>query len=138
MAHHGIYIFYDSRGRALYAGKTRQRTLWQEINSAYNRDRSVQQIRRVKHPERRQNFRRSDEKQRQIRLRTVPLNDLAAYFSAYNVVDGLIGELESLLIRGFANDLLNVRMENFGWENGKLNRKKSAKPSPPGQEATFR
>ncbi len=114
MAHHGIYIFYDSRGRALYAGKTRQRTLWREIKNAYNRNRSVQQIRRVKHPERRQNFRTSDEKQRQIRLRTVPLHDLAAYFSAYYVVDGLIGELESLLIRGFANDLLNVRMEKLG------------------------
>jgi hypothetical protein len=53
---------------------------------------------------------------RQIRLRAVPLHDLAAYLSAYRVVDGLIGELESLLIRAFANDLLNVRMEKFGWD----------------------
>lgn len=126
-AHHGIYIFYDSRGRALYAGKARQQKLWREINNAYNRDRSVQKIRRVKHPERRQKFRTSDEKQRQIRLRTVPLHDLAGYFSAYDVVDGLIGELESLLIRGFANDLLNIKMEKFGWGNSKPKRKKRAR-----------
>jgi hypothetical protein len=115
-AHHGIYVFHDSRGRALYSGKARRQTLWREINNAYNRDRSVQQIRRVDHPERRQQFRTSDEKRRQIRLRSVPLHDLAAYLSAYHVVDGLIGELESLLIRAFANDLLNVRMENFSWD----------------------
>ena len=127
IAYHGIYIFHDSRGRALYAGKARRQNLWREINNAYNRDRSVQKIRRVNHPERRQKFRTSDEKRRQIRLRTVPLHDLAAYLSAYHVADGLIGELESLLIRGFANDLLNVRMENFGWENGNPKRKKRAK-----------
>lgn len=120
--HKGVYIFHDSRGRALYAGKARQQTLWREINNAYNRERAVQQIRRVDHPERRQNFRTSDEKRRQIRLHTVPLHDLAAYLSAYRVSDGLIAELESLIIRGFANDLLNVRMENFSWEPGNRER----------------
>lgn len=70
----GIYIFYDSRGRAIYAGKARRQKLWHEINSAYNRDRSVQQILRVKHPGRGHRFRTSEEKQRQIRRRTVPLH----------------------------------------------------------------
>jgi hypothetical protein len=113
--YHGVYIFYDSRGRALYAGKARQLRLWSEINNAFNRSRTVQQIRRVDHPERRLDFRTSDEKRRQIRRRSVPLYDLAQYFSAYAVADGLISELESLLIRGFPNDLLNVRMEKFTW-----------------------
>jgi len=122
-SHHGIYIFHDSRGRALYVGKARQTNLWQEIKNAYNRDRSVQKILRVKHPERRQQFRTSDEKRRQIQPQTVPLHDLAAYLSAYRVSDELIGELESLLVRSFANDLLNVRMENFGWQNDKPKRK---------------
>lgn len=122
--HHGIYVFHDSRGRALYVGKARQTNLWREIKRAYNRDRSVQKILRVKHPERRQKFRTSDEKRRQIRPQTVPLHDLAAYISAYHVSDELIGELESLLIRSFANDLLNVRMEKFGWEPNKSKRKK--------------
>ena len=117
--HRGIYIFHDSRGRALYAGKTRRQTLWREINNAFNRDRKdLQKIRRVDHPERRQDFRTSDEMRRQIRLRSIPLYDLATYLSAYKVSDGLIGELESLLIRSFPNDLLNARMENFRWQEG--------------------
>ena len=41
------------------------------------------------------------------------LFDLAAYFSAYEVADGMIEELEALLVRAFANDLLNVKMETF-------------------------
>src|SRR3954469_25684739 len=45
--HNGIYIFHDSRGRALYVGKARHQPLWQEIYNAYNRERAVQQIRRV-------------------------------------------------------------------------------------------
>jgi hypothetical protein len=110
---HGVYIFYDSRGRALYAGKTRKQTLWNEINKAYNRHRTVQQIRRVNHPKSRVQYRTSDEKRRQITLRTLPLYELAAYISAYQVSDGLIKVLEALIIRSFANDLLNVRMENF-------------------------
>jgi hypothetical protein len=111
--HHGIYIFHDSRGRALYVGKARTQSLWSEIKSAFNRKREVQKIRRVGHPERRQAFKTSDEKRRQISLRDVPLLELAAYMSAYRVDDGMIDELESMLIRGFPNDLLNSRMENF-------------------------
>ena len=112
-AHQGIYIFHDSRGRALYAGKARSQSLWKEINLVFNRDRQLQNIRRVNHPERRQDFRTSDELRRQIRTVNVRLHELAAYVSAYEVTDGLIGDLESLLIRAFANDLLNKRMENF-------------------------
>lgn len=112
-AHHGIYIFHDSRGRALYAGKARSQSLWKEINLVFNRDRQLQNIRRVNHPERRQDFRTSDELRRQIRTVNVRLHELAAYISAYEVADGMIGNLESLLIRAFANDLLNKRMENF-------------------------
>ena len=112
-ASRGVYILYDSRGSALYVGKTVKLTLWQEINNAFNRDRTVQNIRRVEHPQRKQAFRRADEQRRQIRPITVPLYDLAAYFSAYSVRDGMISEVEALLIRGFPNDLLNTKIENL-------------------------
>lgn len=115
-SHWGIYIFYDSRGRALYVGKARQQTLWKEINLVYNRDRKAQTIRRVDHPERRQDFRNYDEMRRQIRIRAVRLSDIAEYFSAYYVTDSLVNNLESLLIRSFPNDILNIRMENFTWD----------------------
>jgi hypothetical protein len=114
-AHHGVYIFYDSRGRALYVGKTVKLTLWQEITNAYNRDRSVQNIRRVEHPQRRQPFRKADEQRRQIKPANVQLHDMAAYLSAYRVADGMISEVEAMLIRGFPNDLLNIKVENLTW-----------------------
>ena len=48
---HGIYVFHDSSGRAIYAGKALRQTLWSEINQAFSRDRGeVQSIKRVEHP----------------------------------------------------------------------------------------
>jgi hypothetical protein len=112
--HFGVYVFFDSRGQAIYAGKARQQKLWKEINLAFNRDRGeVQKIKRVKHPQRRQAYRTSDEQARQISDNLVSLHEIAAYFSAYQVVNGMIDDLESLLVRSFANDLLNIRMERF-------------------------
>lgn len=111
---HGIYIFHDSRGRAIYAGKAQRQSLWTEMNKAFNRDRGeVQNIKRVNHPHRRIDFRRLDEKKRQIVKQDVALHHIASYFSAYAVPDALIGKFEALIVRAFANDLLNVRMENF-------------------------
>ena len=88
--------------------------MWKEINLAFNRDRGVQKIRRVNHPDRRQDFRTSDEMRRQILSTQVRLSDLATYVSAWRVADGMICDLEALLIRAFPNDLLNTKMENFG------------------------
>ena len=113
MAHHGIYIFHDSRGRALYVGKAQRTPLWTEIKSAYNRRRTVQKILRVKHPTQRKAFDAAADGRRQIRSEEVVLHDLAAYLSAYQVSDGLVGDLETLLVRSFANDHSNVRMEKF-------------------------
>lgn len=112
--HFGVYVFFDSRGQAIYAGKARQQKLWKEINLAFNRDRGeVQRIKRVNHPKRRQAYRTSNEQARQITDNLVSLDEIAAYFSAYQVVDVMIDDLESLLVRSFANDLLNIRMERF-------------------------
>ena len=109
----GIYIFYDSRGRALYAGKTQGQTLWKELNLAFNRDRKIQKINLVGHPDRNQAFTPGHEKLRQPASRKLELFDLAGYFSAYQVTDGMIGDLEALLVRAFSNDLLNKKMERF-------------------------
>lgn len=118
--HHGVYIFFDSRGHAIYTGKARQLTLWKEMTNAFNRKRGdVQKIKRVNHPTRKQPYRTSDEKVRQITDHVVPLHELASYFSAYQVADGMINEVEAMLVRSFANDLLNKRMEKFGEKKGK-------------------
>ena len=116
----GVYIFFDSRGSAIYAGKARRQSLWREMNLAFNRDRGeVQQIKRVRHPENRVQYRTPEEKSRQIGSHVVPLHELASYFSAYQVSDGMIDELEALLVRSFANDLLNKKMERFDQQRKK-------------------
>lgn len=119
-AHHGVYIFFDSRGQAIYAGKARRQSLWKEMNLAFNRERGeIQSIKRVRHPSRRVQYRTSDEKARQIVDKQVPLSELAAYFSAYEVADGMINDVEALLVRSFANNLLNKRMERFSRQRSK-------------------
>jgi DNA-binding XRE family transcriptional regulator len=110
---HGIYIFYDSRGHSIYVGKAREQTIWKEMNSAFNRKREVQTIALVDHPDRNQVFKPGYEKLRQPKATQLELFDMARYFSAYSVDDGMIEDLEALLVRGFANDLLNVKMETF-------------------------
>lgn len=50
-AAYGIYVFYDSRGGAIYAGKALKQNLWQDMNGAHNRNRGdLQTIRLVSHP----------------------------------------------------------------------------------------
>ncbi len=109
----GIYIFYDSQGKAVYAGKAQKRPLWSELKSVFNRSRKTQAVYRVRHPQRNQNFVPAYKKQRQPRKTQVILNDIAVYISIYEVDTPMISSLEALLVRGFANDLLNVRMEKF-------------------------
>lgn len=109
----GIYIFYDTRGRAIYAGKAKKQDLWSEMKSAFNRERKTQNLCRVQHPQRRQKFVPAYELSRQPRSTSVLLNDLAAYFSAFEIDGQMINDLEALIVRAFANDLLNVKMEYF-------------------------
>ena len=110
---YGIYVFYDSQGKALYVGKARVQTVWKEMNLAFNRKRDVQMVKLVHHPYRNQEFQTGYEKLRQPKATNLKLRDLASYFSAYQVDDEMIEDLEALLVRGFPNDLLNIKMEKF-------------------------
>lgn len=114
-AAHGLYVFYDSSGSAIYVGKAKKSSLWKEMNLAFNRtkERDVQRITLVEHPERNQEFKPNYEKLRQPKGCQLSLDEMAFYFSAYAVDDGMIDDMEALLIRSFANHLLNVRMETF-------------------------
>lgn len=109
----GIYIFYDTRGRAIYAGKAKRQSLWNEMKSVFNRDRDTQTVYRVNHPRQVKAFLEALESPRQPKRTQLRLNDLAAYVSAYEVDPAMINDLEALLVRGFANDLLNIKMERF-------------------------
>lgn len=111
---YGIYIFYDSRGQALYVGKAREQSIWKEMNLAFNRKRGeVQSIKLVRHPARNQEFKPGYEKLRQPKDTQLDLFNLAYYFCAYHVDDGMIDDLEALMVRAFANSLMNIKMETF-------------------------
>ncbi|ADE10301.1 hypothetical protein [Sideroxydans lithotrophicus] len=128
----GLYIFYDTRGKALYAGQTKKQNLWKELHNAFNRTRSAQVITLVRHPVNDTTFNPAVEKNKQPHDKNLKLHDLAAYFSAYEVADGMIDDLEALLVRVFPNDLLNSKMEKFG----KASNKKKASVSKPAKKQT--
>jgi hypothetical protein len=110
---HGIYVFYNSQCNAIYVGKAKQRNLWGEIKSAFNRDRDPQVLWRVSHPTTGDTFLMASEKPRRIRRMKVYLHDIAHYFSAYSVEKALIDNAEAFLIRVFANDLTNEQIEKI-------------------------
>ncbi|MFB9867076.1 hypothetical protein [Vreelandella sulfidaeris] len=109
----GVYVFYDSRGMPLYVGKAKDQSLWNEMKIAFNRDRQTQKIRSVSHPVTGTGFRPAFESPRKIEWLHMHLSGLASYFSAYEAHVDMINTVEALLIRAFANGLLNSRMETF-------------------------
>lgn len=123
----GIYVFFDSRGCALYVGKARAQKLWPEMRAAFNRDRTgLQSVYRTRHPSKKNvEYRSGEEKSRQIKAANVALHELAGYFSAYEVPEPMIDDLEAMLVRSFANDLLNKKMERFTKQ-----RKRKARKGP--------
>ena len=109
----GIYILYDSLGCAIYVGKTETQGIWKELNNAFNRERSNHQAVFVSHPTTGTRFKPTWEAPRQPKNKQVFLFDTAHYFSAYEVTTEVIGDLEALLVRAFANNLSNKKMEKF-------------------------
>ena len=84
------------------------------MKDVFNRERKeTQRVYRVKHPTRNLKFRTAAETPRLITRTEVLLADMAAYFSAYAIASEMIDSLEALIVRLFANDLLNSRMERF-------------------------
>jgi len=110
---HGIYVFYNSQCEAIYVRKAKRRKLWSEINDAFNRKRDAQIAWKVKHPKTRADFLPAFKKPRTIKKQKVYLHDLASYFSVYQVDGDLTDKIEALLIRVFANELTNTRIERF-------------------------
>lgn len=116
--HHGIYVFFDSRGKSIYVGKTKRQSLWMEMNSALNRKRkNLQRMMLVSHPTRNQQFLPACDQRRRIVECNVYISDIATYFSAYSVANEFIDIAESLLIRCFPNNLLNKKMEQGVFSN---------------------
>jgi hypothetical protein len=96
----GLYSFYNSQGRIIYVGKTKD-NLWKEINHAFNRFREPQKIYSVDHTK----------KKKPIKERCVYLHEVAHYFSVYETEYSLTDKLEALIIRTIPNDITNTRIE---------------------------
>jgi len=109
----GIYLFYDSQGCAIYAGKTEKQNLWKEMTNAYNRERSNHHAVFVKHPTTGATFSPAWKSLRQPKKTQVCLYETALYFSAYEVTPELIPKLEAFMVRAFCNSLSNKKMETF-------------------------
>ena len=110
-ASQGIYVFYNSEGKVLYVGKTENRNIWSEMKTRYNSKSFEQHL--VNHPSTGSEFSPAKQKGNKIVKTKRHLHWLASYFSAYRVHPNLINDTEALLIRAFANDLGNSRMESF-------------------------
>ena len=108
----GVFVFYDTRGRALYTGQTKS-NLWNEMNLAFRRQRKGQDIMLVTHPVTEKEFVPANEKVRQPHDHNLHLYQLAAYFSAYAVLEDVVDAVEGLLIRAFPNDTFNTKMEKI-------------------------
>lgn len=110
---HGIYIFYNSQCRAIYVGKAKRQNLWNEMNNAFNRERGPQEVWQVSHPTTGKKFVPAHQNPRKIVKKSVYIHDIAYYFSAYEIERDLIDNAEALIIRAFANDLTNIKMETI-------------------------
>lgn len=90
----GVYIFYDSAGEATYLGKSAS-NLWKESRQRLNAEANRPFYGPEKGPSRRQ-------------------GDIARFLSAYEVtVTAAIGNVETFMLRAFANDLMNRNSGKF-------------------------
>jgi transcriptional regulator with XRE-family HTH domain len=90
----GIYVFYDSAGEAAYLGKS-ARDLWQEAR----RRLSAEANRPFYTPD---------------KGASRKLGDIARFLSAYEVtVPAAIANVETFMLRAFANDLMNRNSGKF-------------------------
>ncbi len=105
----GIYVFYDSAGEATYLGKSAC-DLWKEARQRLSAEANRPFYAPEKGPSREQ-------------------GDIARFLSAYEVtVPAAIANIETFMLRAFANDLMNRNGGNFK----ALMNPQPAKPSPNG------
>jgi hypothetical protein len=103
----GIYAFYNSELEVVYVGKTKN-NLWSEMKQAFNRPMSNYSRYRVVHP--RDRFANPADNIRPLKVQKFFVYNAAYFFSAYAVPLDFVDVIETLLIRVFSNDLINVQM----------------------------
>lgn len=111
----GVYIFFDSRGEGVYAGQA-SKDLWSEMRLAYNKElgqNPTRKVNLVRHPPNSE-YKPWIEQKKYIKSFDVKIRDISAYFSAYEVDEDQIDDVEALLIRVFSNSMVNLANPSFG------------------------
>ena len=102
----GIYALFDSLGKIIYIGKTEKRDFEFELFAVRLRNKVNGNFKLLKS--------NGKTKENKAMSKThVLFKDIAVYFSAYEVDDGHIGDIEALLTHLLANTTLNAKMERF-------------------------
>lgn len=108
----GVYFFYNSEGKVIYTGKTKN-NLWLEINSSYNLDRLKHKAYFSDQNDKDDMVYHPEDNPIEISNTSVSLRDVAQYFSAYEVSYHMIDNLEAMLTRALANNMINIKKEKF-------------------------
>lgn len=103
----GIYAFYNSELEVVYVGQT-QKNFWDEMKQTFNRKMTRYKRYQVKHSHGKYSAPQSGI--RKMKSEDFHFFDAAEYFSAYVVPIDFIDIFETMLIRVFSNDLINVQM----------------------------
>lgn len=99
---HGIYIFYNSTGNVIYIGKAERMFLYNEILQQLNRKISIYKDIN------------SENRSGVIAKKEIPQGEFTNFISAYEIKPKhYLPFIEALLIRSYANDNTNIKMENF-------------------------
>ena len=110
----GVYVFYDSSGRAIYVGKAVRQSLYSEMRSAFNRFRNeVKDTMVIIRSAHTKNKMKKVKFNKPIKRHRVSISDVSAYFSAFRIDKNLISTIEAIMIRAFANNLTNSKIENL-------------------------
>jgi hypothetical protein len=106
----GVYLFFDSRGVAIYVGKAKKQSLWIRANQSFGAERAnARGMFLADHPQTRVAYNPKRHRALKISEYECPLNEVASYFSAYAVDEAAIDAVEALLIRTHCNTLLNLQ-----------------------------
>ncbi|WP_299733620.1 helix-turn-helix domain-containing protein [uncultured Endozoicomonas sp.] len=109
----GIYFFYNSEGKIIYVGKTSENNLWSEINQRYNGERESHKMYSSDQEIGINLLFDSIDNPIKIVNKKIKLREVAAYFSAYELNQHLIHNLEAMLTRALPNNLINIKAEKF-------------------------
>ena len=110
--HTGIYVFFNSQGEPVYVGKA-TKPLWGESKTTFNRDLGESPARKLSRPHHPLGKEYSPVMERRISPIQFKIHDVARFYSAYEVDDEMISDMEAILVRVCTNSVVNLAHPRF-------------------------